>query len=136
MSNERNIKTSILLIILKYIAVDHSSGNFTGRLFRAVEYAIPFFFFWYLIHSVFQEIFVKRFMKKLSFFSSNFENQFSNFKNQKLLNIRMSKFVIMKWPFEYKIKSFKICPFCSNKKCWHFEFFIKYFGNDSSFLIK
>ena len=73
-----NIKTSILLIILKCIVVGYSNGNksFTGRLFS--NYGLLnmlFHFFWYLIDRVFHETFVKRFMKKLSFFSSNFKNQ-------------------------------------------------------------
>ena len=47
-----------------------------------------------------------------------------------LQKIRMSNFVILKWrPFEYKVKSWKICPFLGlffrNKKCWRFEFFMK-----------
>ena len=37
-----------------------------------------FHFFRYLINSVFYDTFVKRFMKKLSFFSSNFKNQFQD----------------------------------------------------------
>ena len=117
LSNEGNIKASIFLILLKCIVVAYFNGNvsFTGRLFkvRAVEYAIPFLFYfilfyfiWYLIYSVFHEAFVKKFMKKLSFFSSNLKNPFG-------------------------------AVFSETKRCWHFEFlWIKYVGNDFSFLIE
>ena len=59
-----------------------------------------------------------------------------------LQKIRMSNFVILKWrPFEYKVKSWKLCPFLGllfrNKKCWHFEFFTnQILSNYFSFLIK
>ena len=56
LSNEGNIKSSILLMLLKCIFVGHSNGNesFTGRLFklRAVEYAMLFHFYRYLIYSL------------------------------------------------------------------------------------
>ena len=76
-----NIKISIFLIILKYIVVGYSNRNesFTGRLFS--NYGLlnkPFHFFQYLIYSVFHDTFVKRFIKKLSFLSSNFKNQFQD----------------------------------------------------------
>ena len=76
-----NIKSSILLIILKCIVVGYSNGNesFTGRLFS--DYGLLnmlFHFFRYLIYSVFHDTFVKRFIKKLSFLSSNFKNQFQD----------------------------------------------------------
>ena len=64
LSNERNIKASILLILLKRIVVGYFNGSesFTGRLFS--------------FYSDFHETFVKKFIKKLSFFSSNFKNPF------------------------------------------------------------
>ena len=81
LSNEGNIKISILLILLKCIIVGYSNGNesFIGGLFS--NYGLLnklFHFLQYLIYSVFHETFVKRFMKKLSFFSSNFKNQFQD----------------------------------------------------------
>ena len=81
LSNEGNIKASILLILLKCIAVGYSNGNesFTGRLFSNYELLnMLFHFFRYLTYSVFHETFVKTFMKKLSFVSSNSENSFQD----------------------------------------------------------
>ena len=77
MSNGGNIKTSLLLILLKYIVVGYSNGNesFIGRLFSL---NMLFRFFRYLIYSVFHETFVIKFMKKISFFSSNFKNPFQD----------------------------------------------------------
>ena len=113
MPNEGNIKASILLILLKCIFVGYSNGNesFTGRLFSNYgPLNMLFHFFRYLIYSVFHKTFVKKFMKKLSFFSSNFKKSIS--RCSILQKIRMSNFVILKWrPFEYKVKSWKICPF-------------------------
>ena len=40
-----------------------------------------FRFFQYLIYSVSHKTFVKKFMKKLSFFSSNFKNPFQDVEN-------------------------------------------------------
>ena len=80
-SNEGHIKTLILLILLKCIVVGYSNGNesFTGRLFSNYGLLNMLFrFFRYLIYSVLHETFVKRFMKKLSFFSSSFKNQFQD----------------------------------------------------------
>ena len=81
LSNKGNIKASILLKLLKCIVVGYSNGNesFTSRLFS--NYGLLnmlFHFFRYLIYSVFHETFVKKFMKKLSFFSSNFKNPFQD----------------------------------------------------------
>ena len=75
LSIEGNIKTSILLILLKCFDVSYSNGNesFTGRLLNKL-----FHFFQYLIYSVFHDTFVKRFIKKPSFLSSNFKNQFQD----------------------------------------------------------
>ena len=81
LSNEGNIKESILLILLKCIVVGYSNGNesFTGRLFSNYgPLNMLFHFFRYLIYSVFHKTFVKKFMKKLSFFSSNFKSPFQD----------------------------------------------------------
>ena len=81
MPNEGNIKASILLILLKCIFVGYSNGNesFTGRLFSNYgPLNMLFHFFRYLIYSVFHKTFVKKFMKKLSFFSLNFKNLFQD----------------------------------------------------------
>ena len=79
--NEGNIKDSISLILLKYIVLVYSNGNesFTGRLFSNYEpLNMLFHFFRYLIYSVFHVAFVKNFMKKLSFFSSDVKNPFQD----------------------------------------------------------
>ena len=81
LSKEGNIKSSVLLILLKCIVAGYSNGNesFTGRLFSNYgPLNMLFHFFRYLIYSVFHETFVKKFMKKLSFFSSNFKNPFQD----------------------------------------------------------
>ena len=69
----------ILLILLKFIVVGYSNGNesFTDKLFSNYgPLNTLFHFFRYLIRSIFHETFVKTFMKKPSFFSSNFKNPF------------------------------------------------------------
>ena len=81
LSNERNIKISILLILLKCIVVGYSNGNesFTGGLFS--NYGLLnklFHFFQYLIYSVFHDTFVKWLKNKLSFLSSNLKSQFKD----------------------------------------------------------
>ena len=75
LSNEGNIKASILLIPLKCIAFGYES--FTGKLFSNYGcwkcYSI-FFSISYLL--CFSQDFCQNFMKKLSFFSANFKNPF------------------------------------------------------------
>ena len=113
LSNEGNIKVSVLFILLKCIVVGYSNGNesFTGRLFSNYGLLnILFHFFRYLIYSVFHKTFVKMFMKKLSFFSSNFKKPISRF--SMLQKIRLSNYEILKWrSFEYNVKIWKLCPF-------------------------
>ena len=109
MSNEGNIKASILLILLKCIFVGCSNGNesFTGRLFSNYgPLNMLFHFFRYLIYSVFHETFVKQFMTKLSFFSSNFKNPFQDVVYYR----KLWCLTLWYWnvPFEYKMKSGKL----------------------------
>ena len=53
-----------------------------------------------------------------------------------LQKIKMSNLILKWWPFEYKVKRWKIYQFLGlffqkQKECWHFEFsWIRYFGND------
>ena len=129
MSNEGNIKASILLILLKCIVVGYSNGNesFTGRLFSNYgPLNMLFHFFRYLIYSVFHKAFVKKFMKKLSFFSSNFKNPFQDIVYCRKLGCLTLWY--WNWPFEYKVKSWKICPFLGlffrNKKILIFWIFM------------
>ena len=129
MSNKGNIKTSILLLVLKWKMKSYSNRNekFDGQaLFklRAVEYAIPFFSIsnlWYFSRDFCQKVY------ETILFQLKFQKPIS--RCSILQKIKMSNFVILKWrPFEYKVKSWKICPFLGlffrNKKCWHFEFFM------------
>ena len=112
LSNEGNIKASVLLILLKYIVVGYSNGNksFTGRLLSNYgPLNMLFRFFRYLIYSVFQETLVKEFLKKLLF---QLKFQKSTSRCSILQKMRMSNFVILKWrPFKYKVKIWKICSF-------------------------
>ena len=130
MSNEGNVKTSILLILLKCIVVSYSNGNesFTGRLFSNYRLLnMLFHFFRYLIYSVFYNTFVKRFMKKLSFFSSNFKNQFQDVVYYKKLGcLTLSYWNGDPLNIRLKVENFFRFGGCSfrNKKCWHFEFFM------------
>ena len=95
MSNEGNIKASILLILLKYIVVGYSNGNesFTGRLFSNYGSLNKLFHsFQYLIYSVFHETFVKSLCQNYPFSAQISKTHF-----------KMSNFVILKWrPFEGK----------------------------------
>ena len=134
MSNEGNIKTSILLILLKCIFVGYSNGNesFTGRLFSNYEpLNMLFHFFRYLTYSA--RDFCQKVYEETILFQLKFQKSIS--RCSILQKIRMPNFVILKWrPFAYKVKSWKICRFWDcffrSKKSWHFEFsWIKYFGN-------
>ena len=81
LSNEGNINASILLILLKCIVLGCSDGNesFIGKLFSSYRSLnMLLHFFQYLIYSVFHETFIKKFLKKLSFFSANFKNPFQD----------------------------------------------------------
>ena len=130
MSNEGNIKASILLMLLKCIVASYSNGNesFTGRLFSNYQSLnMLFHFYRYLIYSVFHETFVKMFMEKLSFYSSNFENQFQD----EVYYRKLGCLTLRYWNgsplnITYKAKKFAhfwVC-FFRNKKCWHFEIFM------------
>ena len=130
MSNEGNIKTSVLLILLKCIVVGYSNGNesFTGRLFSNYGLLNKLFHFFSTSHLYcFSRHFCQKVHKETILFELKFQKSIS--RCSILQKIRMSNFVILKWrPFEYKIKSWKICPFLGlffrNKKCWNFEFFM------------
>ena len=65
--------------------------------------------------------------------------KFSNFQTTFVENLMKKLPVFNEVPFEYKIKSWKICPFLGLffRKADILNFsWIKYFGNDFSFLIK
>ena len=68
--NERNITTSLLMVHFKCTVVHYANLNSSPikrSYLRAVEYAILFVFFRFLIYGYFNETFVKTFMKKVSF---------------------------------------------------------------------
>ena len=144
MSNEGNIKASILLILLKCIVVGYSNGNesFTGRLFSNYgPLNMLFHFFRYLVYSVFHKTFVKTFMKKLSFSSSNFKNLFPYVVYYRKLGCLTlwywngGPLKIRCWKFG-KFVSFWGCFFRNRKMLTFWILWIKYFGNAFSFLIK
>ena len=127
-------------MLLKYIVVDYSNGNerFAGRLFSNYgPLNMLFYFFQYLIYSVFHETFIKKFMK-LSFFSLNFKNPFQDIVYYRKLGC----LTLWYWnggPLNIRLKNLSVsgAVFSEIKKCRHFEFsWIKYFGNDFSFLKK
>ena len=133
MSNEISIKGAILLILVKCIVVDIavgcSNGNesFTGRLFPSYRpLNMLFHFFRYLIYSVFHETVAKKFKKKLSFFCSNFKNPFQDI----VYYWKLRCITLWYWyrSFEYKVKSWKMCPFLGlsfrNKKTLTFWIFM------------
>ena len=76
---------------------------------------------------VFFTTLLSKFHKEAILFELKFQKSIS--RCSILQKIRMSNFVILKWrPFEYKVKSWKLCEFLGlflrNTKCWHFEFFM------------
>ena len=74
--NERNIATSLFIIQLKCTVVHYANLNSSSvnKLYctRAVEYAISFVFFLFLVYVYFNNAFVKNFIKELLFFNANF----------------------------------------------------------------
>ena len=88
-----------------------------------------FYFFRYLIYSVFHQTFVKMFMKKPSFFSSNFKNPFQDVVCYRKLGCLISWY--------YKTLSTFGAAFSEIKNADILNFsWIKYLGNYFSFLIK
>ena len=129
MSNEGNIKTWLLLILLKvllWVILMKMKVSQVGCS-QITGCWICYSIFRYLIYSVFYETFVKRFMEKLSFYSSNFENQFQD----EVYYRKLGCLTLRYWNgsplnITYKAKKFAhfwVC-FFRNKKCWHFEIFM------------
>ena len=89
-----------------------SNGNerFTGRLLSNYgPLNMLFHFFRYLIYS-FSQGFCQKVSEETILFQLKFQKSISRWSI--LQKIRMSNFVILKWRlFEYKVKSWKICPF-------------------------
>ena len=76
--NERNIKTTLLVINLKCFASTFKLHKQVVLKLLVVKCAISGFFgfFWFLIYLYFNEAFVKNFTGKLSFFNKNFQKFF------------------------------------------------------------
>ena len=128
MSNEGNIEASILLILPKCTIVGYSNGNksLTGKLFSNYgPLNMPFHFFRYLIYNVFLKTFSQEFMKKLSFFSSNFKNPFQDVAYYRKLGCpTLWYWNGGLWIEGKKLKNLSVfgAAFSEIKKCWHFEF--------------
>ena len=87
--NKRNITTSFLMIHLKCTVVNYANLNsssinkpFLNMLFNRPSNML-FRFFQFLIYVYFNEAFVNKFMKQLSFFNTNFQNLFEQTCNQR-----------------------------------------------------
>ena len=79
--NERNITTSLLMIYLKCTVVHYANLNSSSINKLFLNYGLLnmlFRFFRFLIYVYFNEAFVKNFMKKLSFYNTNFHNLFQD----------------------------------------------------------
>ena len=136
MSNEGSIKASVWLILLKCIVVSCSNGNkcFTGRLFPSygpLNMLFHFLSISHLYYSVFQETFVKMFMK-LSFFSPNFKNPFQDI----VCYRKLGCLTLWYWNGCPLNISFWSCFFWNKKLLTFWIFMKKDFGNNFSFLIK
>ena len=102
-----------------------------------------FHFFRYLTYSA--RDFCQKVYEETILFQLKFQKSIS--RCSILQKIKMSNFVILKWrPFEHKYLIYSLnirylsvfgAAFSEIRKCWQFQFkWIKYFGNDFSFLIK
>ena len=112
MSNEGNIKASILLIVLKFIVVGCSNGNEVSQVgcFQITGRWICYSIFFDISFIVFFTRFCAKGYWEIILFELKFQKFIS--RCSILLKFSMSNFVILKWrPFEYKVKSWKICPF-------------------------
>ena len=106
--NEKNTTTFLVLMHLKctvvhYSNLNSSSGNKPLFKLRAVEYAISFFFFRFLIYVSFNEAFAKKNYEVTIIFSFKFPKFIS--RCSILQNIKTSNPVILKWRhFQHKAK--------------------------------
>ena len=79
--NERNITTSLLMIHLKCTVVHYANLNSSSKNKAFLNYGslnMLFRFFRFLIYVYFNETFVKKLMKQLSSFNTNFQNSFED----------------------------------------------------------
>ena len=81
--NERNTATSLLMVNLKCTVVHFGSLNSSSINKPFLNYGpsnMLFPFFPFLFYVYFDEAFVKNFMKKQSFFNTNFQSSFQDVK--------------------------------------------------------
>ena len=79
--NERNIKTSLLVVLLKCTVVHYANLNSSSKNKAFLNYGslnMLFRFFQFLLYVYFNETFVKKLMKQLSSFNTNFQNSFED----------------------------------------------------------
>ena len=77
--NERKNKNSLLMMYLKCTIVHYANLNSSSKHKSFLSYGslnMLFLFSRFLIYVYFNEAFVKKFMKQLSFFNINFQNSF------------------------------------------------------------
>ena len=80
--NERNIKTSPLMIHSRWAVVHYANrksscrNNPLNMLYEPLN--MPLALFRFLIYVCFSKAFVKNLMRKLSFFNTNFQNSFQD----------------------------------------------------------
>ena len=142
--NKGNIKVSTLLILLNvllWVILVNMKFSQEGcfQIRGRFEYAIPFFSTSHL--QCFSQDYCQNVYEDTILFQLKFQKFISSCST--LQKIRMSTFVVLKWrPFEYKVKSWKICPFSGlffseikNADVLNFSW-NKYFGHEFSFLIK
>ena len=140
MSNEGIIKkASILLILLRCIALGYSNGNesFAGTLLSNYGPLNMLFQFFRISFIVFFKRLLSKGLSKNIFFQIKFQKPISSCTI--LQKIKMSNIMILKWwSFDYKVKSLKIFgvvfPEVKNADILDFSW-MKYFCNDFSFHI-
>ena len=97
-SKSKNITNSLLMLHLKCTVAHYDSLNssLTNKPFlNHGSLNMLFCFFGFLIYIYFNNKFAKNFIKKLSFFNTNFQNSFQDVVY--LQTIRMSTLFTLKW---------------------------------------
>ena len=90
--NEGNIATSLLMIHLKCAVVHYTNLNSssTNELFlNCGPLNMSFHFFRFLVYVYLNEVFVKTFMRKLSFFNASFQTSFKEVAHYRILGCQI-----------------------------------------------
>ena len=74
--SERNITTSLLMILLKLLLSKFKNRNNSFLSYRPLNILFCFFSIFYFVY--FNKAFDKGFMKKLSFFNTTFQNSYNS----------------------------------------------------------